>query len=56
MTRAEVLAFIKTKKHAVISTCGANHAPEAALVGMKSTLLFNMKGLPPRFLALNLKS
>ena len=36
MTKEEVLAFIKTNKLAVISTC-ANNQPEAALIGFGET-------------------
>lgn len=37
MNKTSVLAFIKTKKHAVISTCGKNQQPEAALLGFGQT-------------------
>lgn len=37
MDKTGVLNFIKTKKHAVISTCGKNQKPEAALVGFGET-------------------
>lgn len=37
MDKDTVLAFIKTKKHAVISTCGKNQQPEAALIGFGET-------------------
>src|SRR3989344_737 len=32
-----ILDFIKTKKHTVISTCGKNQKPEAALMGFGET-------------------
>jgi general stress protein 26 len=37
MTKEQVLSFIKTRKHAVISTCGRNQHPEAALIGFGET-------------------
>ena len=37
MNRGDVLSFIKTKKHAVISTCGKNQQPESALIGFGET-------------------
>src|SRR5688572_24906373 len=37
MTKEQVLAFIKTQIHAVVSTCGHNLQPEAALVGFGET-------------------
>lgn len=37
MTKQEVLKFIKTKKHAVISTSSLNSDPEAALIGFGET-------------------
>ena len=37
MDKDEVLAFIKTKQHAVISTYTSNQPPEAALIGFGET-------------------
>jgi pyridoxine/pyridoxamine 5'-phosphate oxidase len=37
MEKSDVLAFIKTKIHTVVSTCGSNQQPEAALVGFGET-------------------
>lgn len=37
MTKQQILSFFKSKKHAVISTCGANNQPEAALIGFGET-------------------
>lgn len=42
MTKQNVLDFIKTKKHAVISTCGVNQSPEAALIGFGETDAFEL--------------
>ncbi len=42
MDKDTILAFIKTKKHAVISTCGQNQQPEAALMGFGETNSFEL--------------
>ena len=42
MNREEVLSFIKTKKHAVISTSGRDNHPEAALIGFGETDNFEL--------------
>jgi uncharacterized pyridoxamine 5'-phosphate oxidase family protein len=42
MTKEDVLTFIKTKKHTVISTCGKNHQPEAAVIGFGETDEFEL--------------
>ena len=42
MKKDEVLAFLKQRKHAVISTCGKNDQPEAALIGFGETDNFEL--------------
>ncbi len=42
MNKEEILAFIKTKKHAVISTSGNSNHPEAALIGFGETNNFEL--------------
>lgn len=37
MNKETILAFIKTKIHTVISTCGATKKPESALIGFGET-------------------
>ncbi len=42
MTKQDVLSFIKTQQHAVISTCGKTQQPEAALIGFGETDEFEL--------------
>lgn len=42
MTKEQVLNFIKTKKHAVISTSDKNNKPESALIGFGETDRFEL--------------
>lgn len=42
MNKETLLAFIKTKTYTVISTCGKNQQPEAALVGFGETNKFEI--------------
>ncbi|GIK84160.1 MAG: pyridoxamine 5'-phosphate oxidase [Patescibacteria group bacterium] len=42
MKKENILAFIRTKIHAVISTCGDSHSPEAALIGFGETNDFEL--------------
>jgi uncharacterized pyridoxamine 5'-phosphate oxidase family protein len=37
MTKQDLFNFINSKIHTVISTCGTNHAPEAAVIGFGQT-------------------
>lgn len=37
MTKQDILAFFKKNIHAVVSTCGRNGQPEAALIGFGET-------------------